>query len=218
MQGRDKWVESVDASSGYTYYYNEERKQSVWEKPADFDALAKLAQAHANGGGLSDSDDADASRTRRSQRKESRSTTIGLESPTIGLESPTIGLESTTIGLESTTIGLESTTIGLESTTSTASGKETDGSSDWVALVDEGSGYTYYYNNATEETSWELPEGFWVTPANAMDGQDETDTQRKVGEMTTRLRAQGMQPMDALACTNRLIRNGHGDAVSRLQV
>jgi hypothetical protein len=197
MQGRDKWVESVDASSGYTYYYNEERKQSVWEKPADFDALAKLAQAHANGGGLSDSDDADASRTRRSQRKESRSTTIGLESPTIGLES---------------------TTIGLESTTSTASGKETDGSSDWVALVDEGSGYTYYYNNATEETSWELPEGFWVTPANAMDGQDETDTQRKVGEMTTRLRAQGMQPMDALACTNRLIRNGHGDAVSRLQV
>ena len=32
--------------------------------------------------------------------------------------------------------------------------------SDWVAHLDDASGYTYYQNNLTGETTWDKPEGF----------------------------------------------------------
>lgn len=31
---------------------------------------------------------------------------------------------------------------------------------EWIAVLDEASGNTYYANLATHETSWEIPEGF----------------------------------------------------------
>jgi hypothetical protein len=32
--------------------------------------------------------------------------------------------------------------------------------SDWIAVVDESSGSTYYWNEKTQESSWDKPAGF----------------------------------------------------------
>lgn len=32
--------------------------------------------------------------------------------------------------------------------------------SEWEAMVEEGTGHTYYYNNATGVATWDKPEGF----------------------------------------------------------
>jgi hypothetical protein len=54
-----------------------------------------------------------------------------------------------------------------------------------------------------------LPQATTLNPLVVDEGEaQETDNQRKVGKMTKLLREQGMQPIDALVCTNLLVRKG----------
>jgi hypothetical protein len=46
---------------------------------------------------------------------------------------------------------------GMVELAAAGGGQQDNGWGDWTTAVDEGSGQTYYYNNATGESQWESP-------------------------------------------------------------
>lgn len=114
------WVETVDQSSGQSYYYNTETEVTSWEMPrASPEPENDIAEP------------------------SNHTEEVLEESPGMSEDPPTIDVGPNDDINELANHGDSETSGGM--------------ADDWVETVDPSTGDVYYYNVATQETSWEIP-------------------------------------------------------------
>eukprot|EP00531_Pseudo-nitzschia_arenysensis_P017383 CAMPEP_0116125268 /NCGR_PEP_ID=MMETSP0329-20121206/5721_1 /TAXON_ID=697910 /ORGANISM="Pseudo-nitzschia arenysensis, Strain B593" /LENGTH=1109 /DNA_ID=CAMNT_0003619299 /DNA_START=125 /DNA_END=3451 /DNA_ORIENTATION=+ len=135
------WVETVDPTSGQTYFFNSKTNETSWEKPTSTGESA-------------------------TQPAESESTTGESDwSETVDPSSGQTYYYNNKTG--ETSWEKPADTTAAASAAGDATGDNQDQASEWVEATDPSSGNTYYYNSVTGETSWERPAAMDEKPSEA---------------------------------------------------
>lgn len=136
--GSNGWTEVEDPWNGGVYYYNTITNETSWERPGDFGP-----SMHVEGGSVS-------------EVAETTGTPVNILAADDGFSD-----HGTSLAQQ---VGVDThSQVPLGS----LSGQETDrlsvddvASNGWTKVEDPSTGQVYYYNNITNETSWELPGDF----------------------------------------------------------
>lgn len=138
------WVEYAD-EEGRLYYYNALTQQAQWEKPIGFDSKWL---AHEDAKALT------ARSTRVRTARASDWTEFQDEQGNLYYWNQRTGTTQWEKPAEFDSIWLQESQDTL---TARSIRSNKDLGSDWQELLDPETGYTYYYNINTQETSWSLP-------------------------------------------------------------
>lgn len=130
------WAEVVDPSSGQTYYYNQNTQETAWEKPV---ALTKSSDDSHAGSDWSKTIDPTSGQTYYYNHVTQETSWEKPESLQESQQDESTLMESKDESKEPNATN------------------DSNMSSDWIETVDPSSGQRYYYNLATQETSWEKP-------------------------------------------------------------
>eukprot|EP00980_Cylindrotheca_fusiformis_P026306 scaffold15772_cov162-Cylindrotheca_fusiformis.AAC.8 len=182
----DEWVETVDPSTGGVYYFNSLTQETSWEKPmsrgdpalvatgseiAEESSAENIADKAEPAAGEECEEQADATSewveaidsagakyyyntTTQETSWEKPASFLAAEAGPDGDEAP----EVTSSSMAPQNLDLPAHALGPSSTNSVENDLQ-ETATDWVAMTDESSGKVYYYNSATQETSWENPKG-----------------------------------------------------------
>ena len=125
------WVELVDPGSGATYYFNEIDSSTTWERPTASSAIESTNTPEKEGGGVVEPEE-DRPQSEFSEKEE-------VPVP-----------ETADCSGKTGDLGKHGQRPVAEDSGHTLP----DG---WIELVDPSSGTPYYFNETTEETSWDRP-------------------------------------------------------------
>eukprot|EP00934_Nitzschia_sp_Nitz4_P008522 Nitzschia sp. Nitz4//scaffold34_size148208//91553//101858//NITZ4_002988-RA/size148208-snap-gene-0.209-mRNA-1//1//CDS//3329548819//8512//frame0 len=123
------WTEVVDPSSGQTYYFNEVTQETFWDPPTEESSPGAEEPAQVMGENVN----VDIINSEQEAMDELN------EVPIIADESNGHVSEPTEAPVEGTAVPDDTLPLG------------------WMEVVDPSSGQSYYYNEMTQETSWEPP-------------------------------------------------------------
>lgn len=144
------WIAKEDPTTGKTYYYNKETRETTWKQPTDYvDPAASTVVAPAPASvpataALATDNDWVAKLDPKSEKmyyynRKTKETTWEMPASM------------------STAPAAAATIIPPQA--------DKESESDWVDKLDPKSNKTYYYNRKTKETSWTKPEGFGTAGA-----------------------------------------------------
>eukprot|EP00537_Pseudo-nitzschia_pungens_P011057 CAMPEP_0172385446 /NCGR_PEP_ID=MMETSP1061-20121228/3118_1 /TAXON_ID=37318 /ORGANISM="Pseudo-nitzschia pungens, Strain cf. pungens" /LENGTH=1522 /DNA_ID=CAMNT_0013114481 /DNA_START=89 /DNA_END=4660 /DNA_ORIENTATION=+ len=139
-----QWAETLDPSTGNTYYYNSVTGETSWEKPAALMAeqqQQKQQQPSAAAAIVEATDPV-------SEDTEPVAENQGAPVETFASEPPT---EETSEPIATEPAAADDSGGGV------ATDEEPNQASEWAETTDPSTGDTYYYNSLTGETSWEKP-------------------------------------------------------------
>jgi hypothetical protein len=198
------WVEYMDEDKGEPYYYNTVTQETAWEKPADFvgSQSSKDPECISKEVDQTETSEVDQAETKE-VKKESQETddvpivedsarVIGDWAKTKDDEGRTYYYNSKTekTSWDRPTVmkgdekepeveGSESNEEGMaEDVPVKEEGKPT--ACDWTETQDD-EGRTYYYNEKTEETSWDRPAEFVGKDNNEVDTEQKQDKAKEEG-------------------------------------
>ena len=172
------WIELKDPNSGKVYYYNEEDNTTSWERPSATDSNINVPSDQPNESKTSEADD-----TGEMESPESDDLPPGwekLSDPASGntyffnretnetswefpiIEKDDANVDPSSIGIEAE--GEDEAELPNEETAENANQDSdhrietsVDLPAGWEKVVDPSSGDTYYFNEETNETSWDPP-------------------------------------------------------------
>lgn len=197
------WVEYMDEDKGEPYYYNTVTQETAWKKPADFvgSESSKDPESISKEVDQTETTEVDQAETKEVKKEsqetdyvpvvEDSATVIGDWAETKDDEGRTYYYNSKTeetswdrpTGMkgdenEPEVEGSESNEEGMaEDVPVKEEGKPTE--CDWTETQDD-EGRTYYYNEKTEETSWDRPAEF-VGKDNDVDTEQKQDKVKEEG-------------------------------------
>lgn len=151
--GNDEWVEHTDPSSGQTYYYNTTTQETSWEKPiteSSSNSQAEPAAATSSKDDWIETVDPSSGQTYYYNQVTQETSWEKPQALAVAATNESETNESTE--------PVHDATAAEEPAQEPQKLNEAQTSGDWIESTDPATGNTYYYNQVTQETSWEKPQ------------------------------------------------------------